>query len=80
MDIDRSALADSLRLRREALQPADVGLPRGQRRRTRGLRREEVAALSHMSTDYYARLERARGPQPLHRPGAEPRLPVVHRP
>lgn len=64
MDIDRSALADSLRLRREALQPADVGLPRGQRRRTRGLRREEVAALSHMSTDYYARLERGRGPQP----------------
>ncbi len=64
MDIDRTARADSLRLRREALQPADVGLPRGQRRRTRGLRREEVAALSHMSTDYYARLERARGPQP----------------
>ena len=64
MDIDRTARADSLRLRREALQPADVGLPRGQRRRTRGLRREEVAALSHMSTDYYARLERGRGPQP----------------
>lgn len=62
--IDRSALADFLRTRREALQPEDVGLPRGPRRRTAGLRREEAAALAHMSTDYYARLERARGPQP----------------
>mgnify|MGYP004522602085 CR=1 FL=1 len=62
--IDRAALATFLRTRREALQPEDVGLPRGPRRRTDGLRREEVAALSHMSTDYYARLERERGPQP----------------
>ncbi len=62
--MDRSALADFLRRRRETLQPADVGLPRGQRRRTNGLRREEVAALSGMSTDYYARLEQQRGPQP----------------
>lgn len=64
MEIDRTGLADFLRHRREALQPEDVGLPRGQRRRTGGLRREEVAVLCHMSTDYYARLERARGPQP----------------
>jgi len=62
--IDRTGLADFLRNRRESLQPGDVGLPRGQRRRTSGLRREEVAALCHMSPDYYARLERARGPQP----------------
>ncbi|MFI8487437.1 helix-turn-helix transcriptional regulator [Streptomyces rubrogriseus] len=62
--IDRSGLAQFLRQRREALQPEDVGLPRGRRRRTSGLRREEVAALCHMSTDYYARLERERGPQP----------------
>jgi transcriptional regulator with XRE-family HTH domain len=62
--IDRSGLADFLRSRREALQPEDVGLPRGPRRRTSGLRREEVAALCHMSTDYYSRLERQRGPQP----------------
>ncbi|WP_125130818.1 helix-turn-helix transcriptional regulator [Microbacterium sp. 10M-3C3] len=62
--IDREALADFLRRRREALQPEDVGLPRGPRRRTGGLRREEVAALSHMSTDYYARLERGTGPTP----------------
>jgi len=62
--IDRPALAEFLRRRRTALQPEDVGLPRGQRRRTEGLRREEVAVLSSMSTDYYARLERATGPHP----------------
>ncbi|OLT53310.1 helix-turn-helix transcriptional regulator [Cellulosimicrobium sp. CUA-896] len=62
--IDRAGLAEFLRSRRRALQPEDVGLPRGQRRRTAGLRREEVAALCHMSTDYYARLERERGPHP----------------
>lgn len=62
--IDRTGLADFLRMRRESLQPEDVGLPRGSRRRTSGLRREEVAALCHMSADYYARLERARGPHP----------------
>jgi transcriptional regulator with XRE-family HTH domain len=62
--IDRAGLAGFLRTRRNALQPEDVGMPRGQRRRTAGLRREEVAALCHMSTDYYSRLERGRGPQP----------------
>src|SRR5690348_18490604 len=64
--MDRAALADFLRRRREALQPGDVGLPAGfaGRRRTRGLRREEVAALAAMSTDYYTRLEQQRGPQP----------------
>ena len=62
--IDRTGLAGFLRSRREALQPEDVGLPRGPRRRTAGLRREEVAALCHMSTDYYSRLERERGPHP----------------
>lgn len=62
--IDRTGLSDFLRVRREALQPEDVGLPRGQRRRTSGLRREEVAVLCHMSADYYTRLEQERGPQP----------------
>ncbi|TDU90520.1 helix-turn-helix protein [Kribbella voronezhensis] len=57
-------LADFLRKRREALQPEDIGLPRGRRRRTPGLRREEVASLASMSTDYYSRLEGGRGPQP----------------
>jgi transcriptional regulator with XRE-family HTH domain len=62
--IDRTGLASFLRHRREALQPEDVGMPRGQRRRTSGLRREEVATLCNMSADYYSRLERERGPQP----------------
>lgn len=62
--IDRAGLASFLRKRREALQPEDVGLPRGQRRKTSGLRREEASALCNMSTDYYSRLERERGPQP----------------
>lgn len=64
MDMDRAGLAEFVRHRRAALQPEDVGLPRGRRRRTEGLRREEVAALCHMSTDYYARIEREVGPQP----------------
>jgi transcriptional regulator with XRE-family HTH domain len=62
--MDRAAMAGFLRQRREALQPGDVGLPAGVRRRTRGLRREEVAALAAMSADYYTRLEQQRGPQP----------------
>jgi transcriptional regulator with XRE-family HTH domain len=62
--MDRAALASFLRTRREALHPEDVGLPAGARRRTSGLRREEVASLAAMSTDYYTRLEQERGPQP----------------
>lgn len=60
----KKELADFLRRRRETLQPGDVGLLSGPRRRTAGLRREDVAALAGMSTDYYARLEQQRGPQP----------------
>jgi len=62
--VDRTDLAEFLRRRRAALQPGDVGLPSGTRRRTEGLRREEVAVLADMSIDYYARLEQGRGPQP----------------
>jgi transcriptional regulator with XRE-family HTH domain len=62
--VDRDELADFLRRHRERLKPADVGLPAGVRRRTPGLRRDEVAALAAMSTDYYTRLEQARGPHP----------------
>lgn len=62
--VDRPALADFLRRHREQLQPQDVGLPAGPRRRAPGLRREEVAQLATMSTDYYTRLEQHRGPQP----------------
>jgi transcriptional regulator with XRE-family HTH domain len=62
--VDRPALADFLRRRREALRPDDVGLATGPRRRAPGLRREEVAQLAAMSADYYTRLEQRRGPQP----------------
>jgi len=62
--MDRQELAAFLRSRRERITPADVGLPAGPRRRTPGLRREEVAQLAHISPEYYARLEQARGPQP----------------
>ncbi|MER6443069.1 helix-turn-helix transcriptional regulator [Streptomyces sp. NPDC001185] len=61
---DSAALGAFLRTRRASLQPHDVGLVRGQRRRAPGLRREEVAALCSMSADYFARLERGDGPQP----------------
>lgn len=62
--VNRAELADFLRRRRAVLQPADVGRSAGVRRRTPGLRREEVAALAGMSTDYYTRLEQGRGPHP----------------
>lgn len=62
--MDRTELADFLRRRREQLTPAEVGLPPGARRRTPGLRRDEVALLAGMSTDYYTRLEQSRGPRP----------------
>ncbi|RKR75624.1 helix-turn-helix transcriptional regulator [Frondihabitans australicus] len=62
--MDRAQLADFLRRRREALQPSDVGLGDGARRRTPGLRREEVAMLAGMSVDYVSRLEQQRATQP----------------
>src|SRR6202451_3739112 len=62
--MDRGALADFLRAGGEARRPEGVGMPVGSRRRPRDLRREEVAALAAMSTDYYTRLEQQRGPQP----------------
>jgi transcriptional regulator with XRE-family HTH domain len=62
--MDRDGLADFLRRRRAALRPEDVGLPPGRRRRTGGLRREEVAARAHISTDFYTRLEQRRGARP----------------
>ncbi|HEX4361140.1 MAG TPA: helix-turn-helix transcriptional regulator [Pseudonocardia sp.] len=62
--MDRVELADFLRRRRERLRPRDIGLPDAGPRRTPGLRREEVAYLVGMSTDYYVRLEQQRSPQP----------------
>ncbi|MFD1722886.1 helix-turn-helix domain-containing protein [Amnibacterium endophyticum] len=62
--MDRAALADFLTRHRSALRPEHVGLAPGARRRVEGLRRDEVAHLAAMSSDYYARLEQQRGPQP----------------
>ncbi|MFK0105577.1 helix-turn-helix transcriptional regulator [Streptomyces sp. NPDC091217] len=62
--MNRPELADFLRHARTRLDPADVGLAPGARRRTPGLRREEVASLAGMSADYYTRLEQSRGPRP----------------
>jgi transcriptional regulator with XRE-family HTH domain len=57
-------VAEYLRARREQLQPADVGLPDSGRRRTPGLRREEVATLAGISIDYLVRLEQGRDTRP----------------
>lgn len=56
----RPELADFLRAQRERLTPGDVGLPIGKRRRTPGLRREEVAALAGVGLSWYTWLEQGR--------------------
>jgi PAS domain-containing protein len=56
----REELADFLRTKRSTLQPEDVGLPDGSRRRTPGLRREEVALLAGVGTTWYTWLEQGR--------------------
>lgn len=61
---DPHALGQLLRSRRERLTPAEVGLPDGIRRRTSGLRREEVASLANLSTTYYTFLEQGRQVRP----------------
>ncbi|MFI8521153.1 helix-turn-helix domain-containing protein [Streptomyces sp. NPDC085481] len=53
-----------LRARREALTPAEAGLPAGARRRTPGLRRAELAMLAGISVEYLARLEQGRDRNP----------------
>lgn len=59
-DVRRHELAEFLRSRRERITPEQVGLPRGRRRRTPGLRREEVAQLSAVGVTWYTWLEQAR--------------------
>ncbi|MEU6106427.1 MmyB family transcriptional regulator [Streptomyces flaveolus] len=58
--VRRHELAAFLRSRRERIAPEQVGLPRGRRRRTPGLRREEVAQLSAVGVTWYTWLEQAR--------------------
>jgi len=57
-------LGDYLRARRELVQPGSVGLPANGIRRVSGLRREEVAMLAGISSDYYLRLEQGRDHNP----------------
>lgn len=59
-----NALGDYLRARRDQVRPEDVGLVAGDRRRVPGLRREELALLAGISTDYYLRLEQGRDQHP----------------
>jgi len=63
-DPRRSEFGDFLRSRREKLTPKAVGLPPGRRRRTAGLRREEVAELAGIGVDWYIRLEQGRTVSP----------------
>ena len=60
----RQALAAFLRTRRTRLQPADVGLPARSRRRTPGLRREEVAELANIGVSWYTLLEQGHDVHP----------------
>ncbi len=60
----RRELADFLRTRRARLSPEDVGLPPGRRRRTLGLRREEVAELASVGVTWYTWLEQGRTIKP----------------
>lgn len=57
-------LGDFLRARRDLVSPAQAGLPSHTSRRVKGLRREEVALLAGVSTDYYTRLEQGRERHP----------------
>lgn len=59
-DVRRAELAAFLRSRRERITPEQVGLPRGIRRRTPGLRREEVAHLAAVGVTWYTWMEQAR--------------------
>src|SRR6201996_7539828 len=63
-DPSRGELGDSLRARRERLSPDAVGLGQRRRRRTPGLRREEVAELAGIGVDWYIRLEQGRAVSP----------------
>ncbi|MFJ8186236.1 helix-turn-helix transcriptional regulator [Streptomyces sp. NPDC096105] len=62
--VAENTLGGFLRARRARLRPEDTGIPSSGRRRVPGLRREEVATLAEVSTDYYTRLEQGRERHP----------------
>src|SRR6201746_1918551 len=57
-------IGEYLRARREHVRPEDVGLTDNGRRRVTGLRRDELAMLAGISTEYYTRLEQGRDQHP----------------
>src|SRR6185369_8425615 len=61
---DANALGRYLRVRRALVRPDAAGVPRQGNRRVPGLRREEVAFLAGVSSDYYIRLEQGRDRRP----------------
>jgi transcriptional regulator with XRE-family HTH domain len=64
IDRNRAELGNFLRARRERLDPLALGVASGRRRRTPGLRREEVAELAGIGVDWYIRLEQGRDVSP----------------
>jgi transcriptional regulator with XRE-family HTH domain len=62
--VESNALGEYLRARRGQVRPEDVGLVAGARRRVQGLRREELATLAGISSEYYLRLEQGRDKNP----------------
>src|SRR5699024_4918600 len=68
---DRLTLKEFLKTKRAQVSPESAGLPRGQRRRTPGLRREEVATLADVGVTWYTWLEQGR---PIH-----PSAATLHR-
>ncbi|WP_410622355.1 helix-turn-helix transcriptional regulator [Amycolatopsis sp. cmx-8-4] len=62
--MDGNVLGEFLRARRAQVNPEELGMPGGRGRRVAGLRREEVALLAGVSTDYYVRLEQGRERHP----------------
>ena len=73
MAANGNALGNYLRARRGQVRPEDVGLVPGARRRVHGLRREELATLAGISSEYYLRLEQGRDKNP----SAHARSPAV---
>jgi transcriptional regulator with XRE-family HTH domain len=61
---DGDGIGSYIQAWRHRVQPVDVGLPAGLSRRTRGLRREELASLADISVDYLVRLEQGRATNP----------------
>lgn len=72
----RTEFGTALRAWRDRVGPEEVGLPGGGRRRSPGLRREELSGLAGVSVDYLVRLEQSRAGPPTRRRRYWPRWRV----